>query len=451
MSTVSETLSKFAIGLKYSDLSDEVVRYSKHLLLDTLGVALGGYLSEPSRITRSFVRELGGKPESTIIGSSEKTTCSYAALVNGVMVRYLDFDASYSSLGPCHPSENIPTALAVGERQHSTGKEVIVAIVLGYEFQVRFTDTIPFERLGWHHVTTGGYITPLIAGKLLGLDEEEMVNAVGISGSTNHTLYLYGPGSGQITMMKAMEYPLTSQNGINAALMAQKGLTGPSTIIETLNHTIAQDADLTPLLKGGENLRILNCAIKPYPASGPIQSALTALFKLVKQHGITFEDVEEMYLRTYENATAHAAHPEAYKPETRETADHSLPYCLAVGLKEGDLGPDQFRGEKWKDPKVLNLMARIKVTTDPELAKLYPSARPADLEIRTKKGERLKARVDHPKGNPCNPMTDEEVQAKFKKLASKLMEEDQICHIIETVNNIEKVDDIGELMDLLAV
>jgi 2-methylcitrate dehydratase len=109
----------------------------------------------------------------------------------------------------------------------------------------------------------------------------------------------------------------------------------------------------------------------------------------VKQHGITFEDVEEMYVRTYENATAHAAHPEAYKPETRETADHSLPYCLAVALKEGDLGPDQFRGEKWKDPKVLNLMARIKVTTDPELAKLYPSARPADLEIRTKKGERL--------------------------------------------------------------
>jgi 2-methylcitrate dehydratase len=444
MSTASEVLSKFAAAFNYRDLSDEVVRYSKHLLLDTLGVGLGGYLSEPSRIARSFVSELGGKPESTIIGSGEKTICSNAAFLNGVMVRYLDFGDVYRGLSSCHPNENIPAALAVGERQHSTGKEVLVATILGYEIQSRFTDTIPIK--GWHPTTLGGYVIPFIAGKLLGLSEKQMVNAVGISGSTNHTFY----GRGQLTMMKAMGYPLATQNGINAALMAQKGLTGPRSIIEAFNHTIGHDADLTPLLKGGEKLKILESSMKPYAAAGMMQPPLTMLFPLIKQHGIRAEDVEGINLQTYEFAT-HAAQPESYKPETRESADHSMPYCIAIALMEGELSPDQFRGEKWKDPKVLDLMAKLKVTEDPEMTKVYPSMVPGELEIYTKKGERFKARVDYPKGDPHNPMTDTDVEAKFKMLASRMMEEDQISQIIDMVKNIEKMNDISGLMKLLAV
>lgn len=447
MKTVSETLSDFATGLKYEDLPDEALRYGKHLLLDTLGVALGGYLSEPSRITRSFVREMGGRPEATIIGSGEKTICSQAAFLNGVMVRYLDFCDVYHGLTPCHPSENIPAALAVGEREHSSGREVMLAIVLGYEFECRFTDAVPLDRLGWHHVTTGGYVVPLVAGRLLGLSKEQMVNAVGISGSTNHTFY----GRGQITMMKAMGYPLASQNGINAALMARKGITGPRSIIETFNRTVARDVDLTPLTKGGSDLRILHSSIKPYAAAGMIQSPLTALFAIVKQHGIKPDDVDQIQLRTYEFATAHAAQAEAYRPETRESADHSLPYCIAIALIEGALGTDQFRNERWKDPEVLKLMAKVTVATDPELEKLHPHALPAHLDIRTKKGERFSQRVDHPKGDPLNPLTDEEIEAKFRSLASPLMGEHRITRIIQMANDIEEVDDIGELMDALAV
>jgi 2-methylcitrate dehydratase len=444
MSTVSEALSKYVAAFKYNDLSDEVVRYSKQLLLDTLGVGLGGYLSEPSRIARSLVRELGGKPESTIIGSGEKTICSNAAFLNGVMVRYLDFGDVYRGLSSCHPSENIPAALAVGERQHSTGKEVLVATVLGYEVLSRIIDAIPLK--GWSPVSLGGYVVPFIAGKLLGLSEKQMVNAVGMSGSTNHTFF----GRGPLTMMKAMGYPLATQSGINAVLMAQKGFTGPGFIIEALNHTIGRDADLTPLLKGGEKLKILESSMKPYAAAGMMQAPLTMLFSLIKSHGIGAEDVEEINLKTYEFAT-HASQPSAYQPETRESADHSMPYCIAIALIEGELSPDQFRGDKWKDPKVLNLMSKLKVTEDPEMTKLYPSMVPGELEICTKKGERFKARVDYPKGDPHNPMTDADVEAKFRMLASKMMEEDQISQIIDRVSNIEKVQDIGDLMKLLAV
>jgi 2-methylcitrate dehydratase len=232
--------------------------------------------------------------------------------------------------------------------------------------------------------------------------------------------------------------------------MAQKGLTGPGSIIEALNHTIGHDADLTPLLKGGEKFKILESSMKPYAAAGMMQPSLTMLFPMVKEHSIRPEEVAEINLRTYAFAT-HASEPQAYKPETRETADHSLPYCLAIALLEGELGPDQFQGEKWKDPKVLDLMAKVKVTADPEMTKVYPSKLQAEFEIINRKGESFKSRVDYPKGDPRNPMTDTEIEAKFRMLASRLIGEKQIAQIIDTVNHIENVKDIGELMKLLVV
>jgi len=381
---------------------------------------------------------------------------SNAALANCVMVRYLDFNDVYFNMGSCHPSENIPTALAVGEREHSSGKEVLTAIVIGFEVQQRFADVFPLHRLGWYHVTMAGYVTPLVAGKLLGLNEGEMTHAIGISGSHNHALLgLVGERDhsqhGQISMMKAIGYGFGSQSGIVAALMAQKGFTGPSTIIESFNKVVGNNMDLTPLIKGGERMKILDSSIKPFASEFMTHSPLDALLQLVRKHNIKAEEVEEMHVRTHERAVNALTKPSSYKVETRETADHSLPYCLAIGLIEGDVGPDQFLREQWKDPKVFDLMSRVRCTADPDLEKLYPPARPADLEIRTKNGESFRARVDQPKGDPHNPMTEEELQAKFRKLASRLMGEGQIRRIIDAVNNLEAVDDIGGLMELLAV
>jgi len=462
MGTAAEALSHFAVQLRYEDLSKEVVHKAKQMVLDTLGCALGGYLSEPSRITRSVLRDLGGKPESTIIGTGEKTSSPNATLANCVMVRYLDFMDVYFNLDPCHPSENIPTALAVGEREHASGKDFLPAVIIGFEIQQRFADAIPCHRLGWHHVTIAGYTTPAVAGKLLKLSEEQMVHAIGISGSHNHALAgLLGEWDhaeisigeldrAEISMMKAIGYGFGSQSGITGALLAQKGFTGPSTIIESFNRVVANNMDLTPIIEGAKTMRILDTCIKPFASEAYTHSPLDALFNLVKKHGIRADDVEEIHLRTHEFVTVLVG-PSAYKPQSRETADHSLPYCLAIALIEGDLGPEQFQREQWKDPQVLDLMSRVKVTVDPDLEKLYPPARPADLEIRTKKGERVRTRVDYPKGDSHNPMTDEEVQAKFRKLAAPLMEESQIRRIIDAVDNLEGVDDVGKLIELLVV
>jgi len=191
MTTVSQKLSKLAVGLKYDDLPQEVIDYTKRLVLDTLGCALGGYPSEPSKIVREVLSAMGGTPECTIIGSGTKTSCPNAALVNGLMTRYLDFNDTYMGLDYSHPSENIATALAVGERQHTRGKQLITAIVLGYECHQRFADVFSLLKKGWHPVSASGYVAPVIAGKLLSLTEEEMTNAIGISGSHNHAILVY--------------------------------------------------------------------------------------------------------------------------------------------------------------------------------------------------------------------------------------------------------------------
>lgn len=158
-----------------------------------------------------------------------------------------------------------------------------------------------------------------------------------------------------------------------------------------------------------------------------------------------------MNLQTFRSAVGVLAKEGAYKPQTKETADHSLPYCLAVGLVEGDIGPEQFAHEQWKDPKIIDLMSKIKVTEDSELSKLYPPARPADLQIRTKNGNVYRNRVDYPKGDPHNPMSDEEVKTKFRRLAEPLMKEERVKAIIDCVDKIENVADTGQLMALLVV
>ncbi len=454
MTTAAEALSEFTYNLKYEDLSNGVVKKSKQLLLDTLGCALGGYLSEPSRIVRSMVKDLGGRPEATVIGSGDRTSSPNAVLANCVMVRYLDFMDIYFNKDGCHPSENIPTALAVGERTQALGKDLLTAIVIGFEIQQRFADAIPCHLLQWHHVTIAGYVTPLIAGKLLGLNQDQLTHAVGISGSHNHALAdLLGEwwrGTGQISMMKAIGYGFGSQSGIIAALLAQKGFTGPNTIIESFGRVVAKEENLAPIISGGDRFKILDTSLKAYPSEYLSQSSLDAMFELIRKHNIQAEDVEAINIKTHSYVSI-LTQLSSYKPETRESADHSLPYCLAVGLIEGELGPDQFKREQWKDPKVLDLMSRIKIEIDKELSALYPPARPVILEIRIKNGECYKTRVDYPRGDPHNPMTDKETEAKFKKLAGNLIQESQMREIIDLVNHIEEISNVSELMEHLVV
>jgi 2-methylcitrate dehydratase len=175
---------------------------------------------------------------------------------------------------------------------------------------------------------------------------------------------------------------------------------------------------------------------------------LDIVYQLAKEHNITPDDVEEIHLRGF-SFVMKLSGPDAYDVHTRESADHSMPYCLAVGMIEGDLSPAQYERKQWNDPKVKALMQKVKVTFDPELEKLYPAMRPADLEIRTKAGKTYRGRNDHPKGDWRNPMTDEELQRKFRRLANPVVGEGRADEIIKTVMDLENAQDITRLMSLL--
>jgi 2-methylcitrate dehydratase len=452
MPTASQALSRYAIGLAYEDLPAEVVHKAKQLLLDTLGCALGGYLNEPSRITRAVIREMGGVAESTIIGSGEKTTMANATLANNVMVRYLDFSDIYFNLDPTHPSENIPAVLAVGERERSSGRDILTAIVLAAEINQRFGDTMGLRLQGWHHVTYAGYVIPIVASKLLGLSEEQMVHAIGISGSHNNATGILGEHEGdkprEISMMKAAGFGFGAQSGIIGTLMAQKGFTGPNTAIESLNIWAAKKVDLTPLVEGSGSFKILQTGLKPYAAEFMTHGPLDALYKIAREQNITPDDVEEIHLRGF-SFVMKLAGPDAYDVHTRESADHSMPYCLAVGMIEGDLGPAQYDKKQWNDPRVKALMQRVKVTFDPELEKLYPAMRPVDIEVRTKAGKTFREKNNFPKGDFRNPLSDEEVQKKFLRLAQPVVGEARARQIIDTVMGLEGASDLRQLMSLL--
>ncbi len=398
-----------------------------------------------------MLEKIGGTPECTIIGTGDKTSSPNAALINGVMTRYLDYNDTYIGRDYAHPSENLATALAVGEREHASGKDVITAFVLGCEFHQRFVDLIDFNanEQGWNHVSPGGYVAALVAAKLLKLNAVEMTNAIGIGGSHNHALRgMYGQEGGGITMMKTIGWHFAAQSAVMAALLAQGGFSGPAAIVESLCRVVGGNVDPAPLLPRRGEFMILKSCLKPYPSYYMSHSPISATLELRREHDIKAEDVSEINVRIFNRVLRGGMR---YLPDTRETADHSIPFLLAVALTDGAVGPEQFARERWKDPQVRALIEKVKLAADPELDSLFPVKRPAIVEIKTKQGGTYAKRVENPRGTPENPMTDAEIEAKFSGMAAPLMGERQMQSIFEACYDLEQMTDIGELMPLLIV
>ncbi|MFC2001114.1 MmgE/PrpD family protein [Chloroflexota bacterium] len=457
--TVARNLARYVTGLTFSSLPPEVVHQVKRLMVDTLGCAIGGYASDASKVIQEVVKELGGPKESTIIGSGAKTSCLNAALANGAMVRYLDYNdvACLRTELPvkigAHPSEVMPPILALGERHHLTGKEVIAAIVAGYELSARFMDSVvgaSFEERGWSFDIRGAYIMPLLAGKILGLTEEQMENAVGICGSYHVVFGITDTPAEEYTMAKNIRFPSTAYGGIMAAMLAQKGFTGPTRMIEGhdgfVEVIMKGDFDLDRLTRIEGKFKILDTAVKPLIACYPAQGHLSATLKLVNEHDIRPEDVVEVRVRAGAKCVQHTGDPVKKYPANKETADHSSYYLTAISIFDRQLGPEQFTMEKFADPRVRELIDKVILEGDEELDKIRTAG---IVEITTGQGARHSCRVDYPRGHPLNPMMDEEIVNKFRSMATKYMTESQIKQLINTIFELDKLDDIGDLMKLL--
>jgi len=447
-------MAQITARLRYEDIPSAVVELSKRFLLDSIGCAYGGSRTENVRIMSNFFYKIGGKNESTVINSKKRLPMIHACLLNSLMIRALDFNDIYWEQDPSHPSDLIPAALTPSEVVHSSGKELITGIVLAYEWEQRLCEfAIPgLRERKWHHATLTQFASPLVAGKILGLNEDRLVHAVGISASHNSTLGAVTAGN--LTMMKNTVDPLATQAGLFAALLAKTGYEGPEHILdgkEGLIDTLGGQFDLDRLTQDlGESFSISRCSMKAFPTEALTHSPISALIKLMKQKQLKKEDIQQVLIRTVSRAVDILSDPSKYDPQTRETADHSLPYCIAAAIVDGMITPDSFTLKKINDPEIRSLLPRIKVVADPVVEKTFPALKSAIVGITTSAGHHYDLMVDYPLGDYREPMDDQTFFAKFDALVFPHLTRIKRDQLVDTVLNLEKLKDTNELTKLLA-
>jgi 2-methylcitrate dehydratase len=456
MSTVAEKLATWSHQLRYEDLPQPVIHEVKRRVIDSIGCAFGAYVSEPARIVREFASEcLSAGAGATILGTDRQTIAPLAAFANGTMVRYLDYNDTYLSKEPAHPSDNIPAALAVAEAQHRSGKDLITAIVIGYEIQCRLCDAASLRAHGWDHVNYGNYSVACLASRLLGLSVEKTVHALGIAGVAHNAMRQ--TRAGMLSEWKACAFANAARNGVFAAQLAQKGMSGPSPIFEGVFgfwKLVSGEFSLDPF--GGEPstlnpqpFKMLDTYIKFFPVEYHAQSGVDAALKL-RERLSSVEDIAEMNVQTFDACVdIIAGEPEKWNPTTRETADHSLPYCIAAALTDGEVTLQSFDEERIRDPQLHALMQRIKVHRNAECNAQYPEGIPNDIEITLRSGEKLREKVVFPRGHCRNPMTDGEVEAKFRRLATMVLPPAQVEKAMRRLWQLEEMEDAGEVLALV--
>ena len=448
-------MAEFALELQYDDLPSEVIEEVKRFLYDSVGCALGGFNTHDVKAMLEIYSDMGGKPEATLFGSGEKLPAANATLLNSLMIRALDFNDIYWKEDPSHPSDLIPAALAMAERQNSSAKELIVAIVLAYEFEQRlclFAKPGVRERK-WHHATLTQFVSPIVAGRLLGLDAEQMENAIGISGGHNFT-----PGAaaaGQLSMMKNTVDPMAVQSGVIAALMAEKGFTGTRAIFEGkegLMDILGDDWDEEALLGGlGESFKILECSMKAFPTEALTHSHITCALKIVRDHDVLPDDIKEIKVTTIARAVDILFDPEKYNPKSRETADHSLPYVIAAAVVDRKITTDQFSDERIADPKIRSVLPKIVGEASEEFEKMFPAKQPSKVVITLNDGTAYTEKVDYPKGDPREPMSQDDLDDKFKGLTSLILDDESRRKIKDTIWNLESLNNVSDLMNDLKI
>jgi len=456
MAPVSREMAQFAYRLQFEDIPQEAVHEAKRFLLDSMGCALAAVPNRDIQAMYRYIERLGGTPEATVIGKGLRTNAPNAALMNCLLTRALDYNDIYWQQDPSHPSDLIGVALAVAEANGKTGRDVLIAIIIAYELVMRWCHAAEpgIREVGWHHATLTQFVSPLVAGRLYDLDIDQLVAAVGISGSCHFTLG--GVVAGHLTNMKNTADPLASQAGVFAAMMAHEGCTGPVEIVEGkegLAEVIANVKWNThELLNGlGDEFLINTCSYKAFPSEALTHQPITATLNLCSKHRITVEDVEDILVETTTRGADILADPSKYKPETKDTAGHSLPYVVAVAIADGTVLPISFSEERIRDPKLKSLIKKINVVPDSKIDALFPKIKRARVTIITKSGQRYTAQTDVAKGDPEDPLTDDEIVAKFCANVEGLLTDKRIDEIIESTWQLDSLRSIQEYMALLAL
>ena len=374
-----------------------------------------------------------------------------AAFANTAMVRYLDCNDTYISKGSGHPSDMIPACLAVAEAHRASGKDTLVAIAAAYEVFTGLADVVALRERGWDQGIFVVLGSAAGAAKLLGLTNEQTGNALAIAVSGN--VATRQTRSGELSMWKGCATAAAARAGVFSALLACEGMTGPTAAFEGRHGVWDQVTGPFQLGRlGGEGVAfgIERTHLKFFPSEYHSQAPLWMALELRSK--VRVEEIEAINVQTYYTAYSEiGSEPEKWDPQTRETADHSLPYLLALALTDGRITADSFSPKRMRDPELRQLMRGISIAENPEFTRQYPSKMVSEIEVLTRSGQRLVETASYPKGHAMNPMSDAEVESKFADLSENLLTSGQRESILRALWDIDQVADIGKVIELVRV
>ena len=446
---LANRLADYASRLRFEDLPGPVVHEVKRRFIDSFATAVGAMDAEAYTIAKRCALRIQSDPGASLLGGGHSSP-EWATFVNGLLIRYLDYNDTYLSLEPAHPSDNLAAVLAVGESVGASGRDLIAAAVLAYEVQCRLCDAASLRKHGWDHVTYGAISSAIAACKLLGLDRVRTTHAIGLAGVANTALRQ--TRAGELSMWKGCAFANAARNGVFAALLAAEGMTGPAPIFEGklgFMKLLTGPFELASLGGAGQPFMISKTYIKFWPAEYHSQSAIDAALLLRSQIG-DIRNVSAIDIHTFDAAVDIIANdPEKWRPSTRETADHSLPYCTAVALADGEVTLAQFEPKRFTDAALLELVAKIKVHRDPALTARYPNGIPNRITVTLTDGRTLTKEVEFPRGHAHNPMTDAEVERKFRNLVEPRYGKERADRILAACWELEKLRKVEDLMKLL--
>src|SRR5580700_6938458 len=435
--SVAETLADFTVGLRYEDLPGDVVRTAKRTILDTIGCAIGGYEAGPSQIAVKLASGVSATPGATVFCSGIKTSHELAVFANGVMIRYLDFNDGYiTPMGGGHPSDTLAALISSAEIAGRSGRDLIAATALSYEVFCKIADVLDTRGLGLDQSTILGLASVVGASRLMGLTPEQMVHAIGITVGGNTAINQGRVGT--LSNWKDFASAEASRKAIFSAQLAQAGMTGPSRVFEgPLGFFNVISRKTFELPKLGEPFGIRNVFTKRFPLGQYSQTVAEAAAQ-ARSFAANADDIYEVNIRVSRNAIkVMADSPDKWRPQSHETADHSMPYAAAVVLMYGTIDEHYYEDPYLHDPRLLDLVSRVRCIPSAEADAHEKDYNLCDFEVVLKSGERKSVRVEYHRGHPKNPMTDAEMEEKFRSLAQRHLAADRIDALLRQLWALE--------------
>ncbi len=449
--TLAEHLAAFVVRASYDDLSEVARRQLKIRVLDAFGCAIGALDGEPIRLIRAQTEEFGGAARCTLIGGG-RTAPDRAALYNSALVRYLDFNDSYLAPGEtCHPSDNIGAVLAASEYAGGSGREFLTAVAVAYQVQCRLSDVAPVRAKGFDHTTQGSYAVASGVSKALGLDQARTANAIAISGTAFNALRVTRTGA--LSHWKGLAYPNTAFAATHATFLAMRGITGPLEVFEGNKGFMDAIAGRFEIDWSGENLeRVTQTIIKKYNAEIHSQATLEGVLELKREHGYRAEDVARIEIDTFDVAyhiIGGGEEGDKTAVQTKEAADHSLPYMVAVAILDDQVMPEQYRPERIRRADVQTLLRKVVIRPAEAYSRRFPARMPCRIAITLHDGRTLVKEKEDYEGFHSRPMRWDTVVQKFERLGAPYADTTLRREIVDATGDLEGIQ-IADLTRLLA-